>query len=432
MLAHLAQHPQRNLPAYRQAFLDAKDEVNRNLQKLDRLKPIVNRRYEAYLHRRIEQEARREAALRARRASEEHFITQEEAEEDQIVRQLHAQDHRDLAVQLAQDEFSRRAASQRARGNDEARSGRDHGDDLSSRMQELHSQIDRSQQGSESQSRHDIARPAVSSHYSYPSVHNFQEPKPQSQILRHDAIPSIPANVSLPPTLPSKQPVIDTAGPPVRPNKTSSTSAESLQKSSYIFKPSAFLEDGTPLRTLFLPPTLRTTFLRLAHKNTLANLETCAFLAGSLIANALFVSKLIVPAQTATSDTCEMINESQLFDYVDSQPDLMVVGWIHTHPKQTCFMSSRDLHTHSGYQMMLAESIAIVCAPSHGDTSHGGDWGVFRLTDPPGKKAVLTCQKPGLFHPHDVDNIYTDASRPGHVVEAKGLEFEIVDFRDQL
>jgi STAM-binding protein len=199
---------------------------------------------------------------------------------------------------------------------------------------------------------------------------------------------------------------------------------------AHIFAPAAHLENGTPLRTVFLPPTLRTTFLRIAHKNTSANLETCGFLGGTLIANAFFISRLIIPSQTATSDTCEMTNESQLFDYVDTE-DLMILGWIHTHPSQTCFMSSRDLHTHAGYQMMLAESVAIVCAPNKGDTYHGGDWGVFRLTDPPGKKAILSCEKPGIFHPHDVENIYTDALRPGHVVEAKGMEFEVVDLREQ-
>jgi STAM-binding protein len=93
-------------------------------------------------------------------------------------------------------------------------------------------------------------------------------------------------------------------------------------------------------------------------------------------------------------------------------------------------MSSRDLHTHAGYQMMLAESVAVVCAPSKGDASHGGEWGVYRLTDPPGKRIILECEKPGIFHPHDVENIYTDALRPGHVVEAKGLDFEVVDLRN--
>ena len=80
--------------------------------------------------------------------------------------------------------------------------------------------------------------------------------------------------------------------------------------------------------------------------------------------------------------------------------------------------------------MMLAESIAIVCAPSKGDVSHGGDWGVYRLTDPPGKMTILQCEKPGIFHPHDVDNIYTDAKRPGHVREIPAMDFEIVDLRE--
>jgi len=101
----------------------------------------------------------------------------------------------------------------------------------------------------------------------------------------------------------------------------------------------------------------------------------------------------------------------------------MVLGWIHTHPTQTCFMSSRDLHTHCGYQVMMPESIAVVCAPSK------GEWGIFRLTDPPGMRVILNCAQSGLFHPHAESKIYTDALRPGHVHELKGLEFEVVDLR---
>jgi STAM-binding protein len=131
----------------------------------------------------------------------------------------------------------------------------------------------------------------------------------------------------------------------------------------------------------------------------------------------------VIPEQISTSDTCETTNESAIFDYCDSE-DLIMLGWIHTHPTQTCFMSSRDLHTHSGYQVMLPESIAIVCAPSKDP-----DWGVFRLTDPPGLKTVLNCTQTGLFHPHAQENIYTGALRPGHVFEVNGLEYETVDLR---
>lgn len=196
-----------------------------------------------------------------------------------------------------------------------------------------------------------------------------------------------------------------------------------MHPSSFTFKPSAYLENGAPLRTVFLPPKLRSQFLTLAASNTRRNLETCGILCGTLISNALFISRLLIPEQTSTSDTCETVNESAIFDYCDSE-DLMVLGWIHTHPTQTCFMSSRDLHTHCGYQVMLPESIAIVCAPSKSP-----DWGIYRLTDPPGLKSVLNCTQSGLFHPHAEENIYTDALRPGHVFEAEGLEFETVDLR---
>lgn len=130
------------------------------------------------------------------------------------------------------------------------------------------------------------------------------------------------------------------------------------------FSTPATLENGTPLRTIFLPATLRQQFLLMAEPNTNRNLETCGILCGTLVQNALFVSRLVIPEQEATSDTCSTKDEEGLFEYV-SKEDLMVLGWIHTHPTQTCFMSSVDLHTHCSYQTLLTESIAIVCAPRH-------------------------------------------------------------------
>ena len=159
----------------------------------------------------------------------------------------------------------------------------------------------------------------------------------------------------LPPALPIKESLASVSSPPAP--------QADPQPSDFTFKPSAYLENGTPLRTVFLPPTLRSTFLEIASPNTRRNLETCGILCGTLISNALFVSRLVVPEQVSTTDTCETVNEEEIFDYCDAE-DLIVLGWIHTHPSQTCFMSSRDLHTHSGYQVMLPESIAIVCAPS--------------------------------------------------------------------
>lgn len=178
-----------------------------------------------------------------------------------------------------------------------------------------------------------------------------------------------------PPPIPGKY--IDTPPPPPPPvpgkyldspsststPRPSSPSTDNENLDEFNFKPSAYLENGDPLRTVFLPPALRQQFLVAASKNTRLNLETCGILCGILKSNALFITRLVIPEQTSTSDTCETVNEQDMFDYCDRE-ELMVLGWIHTHPTQTCFMSSRDLHTHVGYQVMMPESIAIVCAPS--------------------------------------------------------------------
>jgi len=404
-------------------------EVEQNLKTLDVLKPRINRRYEEFAKTAKARQARREEEVAKRKLPQTSFLQeQEQGQTANQIQQLRGQEHADLAAKLAGQEFSKRGSGRRSYPT--GLSQQSEQDDLASGMQAIRNKVDLSSvlpySATESQPRAQLTHPG----FSYPTVPLTQQAQLKPQDIAQ--IPLPPASLARPPVLPPK-PSRSTAirsNLPPRPDKVAgpAITSNSDTEPTYSFATEARLENGTPLRTMFVPPTLRTTFLRLAHQNTGKNLETCGFLAGTLRANALFVSTLIVPAQTATSDTCEMTDESDLFDYVD-QHELMILGWIHTHPTQTCFMSSRDLHTHSGYQMMLAESIAVVCAPSKGDTSHGGEWGVYRLTDPPGKMAILQCDKPGIFHPHDVDDIYTNAMRPGHVMEISGMDFEIVDLR---
>ena len=266
---------------------------------------------------------------------------------------LSAAEHKDMALQLANRELRRRAKDPR---DDNAVM-----DDLSRGIQDLGRRIDAPRRSS-----HASSTAQASSAYHYPSVPSKHASIPQSASLA----PSRPPKNDLPkyaapPPLPSKQ---DTSAPPL-PSKgivPAPPPKHDLSPSrSYQFQPAAYTENGTPLRTLFLPTSLRHSFVSLAAPNTSANLETCGILCGTLISNALFISHLVIPDQTSTSDTCETTDqgETDLFDYVDGN-NLMVCGWIHTHPSQTCFLSSRDLHTSVGYQVMLAESVAIVCAPS--------------------------------------------------------------------
>lgn len=149
------------------------------------------------------------------------------------------------------------------------------------------------------------------------------------------------------------------------------------------------LVDG--LRQIAVPAELCAKFLQLANNNTIRAVETCGILCGRLNRNAFTVTHVIVPKQCGGPDYCDTENEEELF-VVQDQYNLITLGWIHTHPTQTAFLSSVDLHTHCSYQMMLPESIAIVCSPKFNET------GYFRLTDY-GMEEISTCTQKG-FHPH--------------------------------
>ncbi|KAN0064144.1 hypothetical protein ACQY0O_003311 [Thecaphora frezii] len=189
----------------------------------------------------------------------------------------------------------------------------------------------------------------------------------------------------------------------------------------------AYTEGGVALRPLEIPQSIFGTFLALASSNTVRNLETCALLLATLTHGRFRVTHLVVPKQTATSDSCTTFCEEEILTVQQSAGGLVTVGWIHTHPTQTCFLSSLDLHTHVAYQGMLPEAIAIVCSPAHSPSV-----GLFRLTDPEGVGKVRECREPGLFHPH-VDGegeemaLYTDAvGRHVRLVEER---VEVVDLR---
>nr|KAF6459119.1 STAM binding protein like 1 [Rousettus aegyptiacus] len=118
------------------------------------------------------------------------------------------------------------------------------------------------------------------------------------------------------------------------------------------------------LRCVVLSRDLCHKFLLLAESNTVRGIETCGILCGKLTHNEFTITHVIVPKQSAGPDYCDVENVEELFS-VQDQHDLLTLGWIHTHPTQTAFLSSVDLHTHCSYQLMLPEAIAIVCSPKH-------------------------------------------------------------------
>ncbi|XP_064587328.1 STAM-binding protein isoform X1 [Zonotrichia leucophrys gambelii] len=221
-------------------------------------------------------------------------------------------------------------------------------------------------------------------------VQEFGKPEPQAEDgplipgvekPPTDVTPKVPASPVHPAgpaagTVPSKPPVVDRS---LKPSALGST------------ENSAGLD---VLRQVIVPRELCHKFLQLADANTVRGVETCGILCGKLMRNEFTITHVIVPKQLGGPDSCATQSEEELF-VIQDQHGLVTLGWIHTHPTQTAFLSSVDLHTHCSYQMMLPESIAIVCSPKYQET------GFFRLTEH-GLEEISSCRQQG-FHPHPKD-----------------------------
>ncbi|NXT07650.1 STABP protein, partial [Prunella fulvescens] len=219
-----------------------------------------------------------------------------------------------------------------------------------------------------------------------------------------DLIPKVPASAAHPAspsagTVPSKPPVVDRSLKPSALGSTENSAGVDV------------------LRQVIVPRELCHKFLQLADANTVRGVETCGILCGKLMRNEFTITHVIVPKQLGGPDSCTTESEEELF-VIQDQHGLVTLGWIHTHPTQTAFLSSVDLHTHCSYQMMLPESIAIVCSPKYQET------GFFRLTEH-GLEEISSCRQKG-FHPHPKDPpLFTTCSHVS-VVER---DVELLDLR---
>lgn len=417
VLKHLPTHPEYNTsPERRRECRALSKKISQVVEELEYLKPEISRAYNEWERMRPADEPKEPEPGSA--TSYAHHASRDPALSGNA-RILDALENQDLAVDLAQQEITRRDTVRRAtreaglsqqeidmrrrggrwdRPDRPAPPGQD--GDLRSQMEAARRHLDsrtsyQDDRGTKKSEEDDSSR-VVPHHYNYPTIARSRpvayerstsqtsiptQPPPQPWRPPKEPLPSNDLDWSTihdrkqPPTLPRKEALSDykalipapgaqtlTQSPPSLPPKTSLEAPVLPKKERLAFRPGGYLENGDPLRSIFIPKVLRQKFLEIAAPNTHRKLETCGILLGSPVNNALFIRCLLIPDQISTTDTCETVNESKMFDYCMSE-DLLMVGWIHTHPTQTCFMSSRDLHTQAGYQIMMPESIAIVCAP---------------------------------------------------------------------
>lgn len=405
VVENLRSHPEAKTPEGRKALKPLISRIPTVLSILESLKPGLEQSYNEWIkvhatQRDSETSGRKRSGSSsyARHAARDAALSWNHASPANI---LDASEHHELAVDLAKKEMHRRrrmagltdeeVSRRRAAGFwDKAAASRFMDDEeLRRQMESTRRQLDRSSTARDEEADRESRSDSVN--YYYPTINKsspvsydskkplsgfqmppaardearIQPPRPPKESLNH----SWPAIATTPP-LPDKKPLANDLPPPYDPPKEDlpplpPKHAEGTVKQRRItFRPAAYLESGEPIRPVFLPSSLRQAFLEMAADNTRRNLEMCGILCGTLVNNALFVSCLLIPEQKCTSDTCETENESAMLEYCITN-DLLIVGWIHTHPTQTCFMSSRDLHTQAGYQVMMPESIAIVCSPRH-------------------------------------------------------------------
>ncbi|KAG2444596.1 hypothetical protein HXX76_001341 [Chlamydomonas incerta] len=186
------------------------------------------------------------------------------------------------------------------------------------------------------------------------------------------------------------------------------------------------LKKAAQLRDVHVSVALMEEFLHYARSNTARGIESCGILAGKLLAgdSTFAINTLIIPKQQGTTDTVQALNEEEIFE-AQFERELYPMGWIHTHPTQTCFLSSVDVHTQCGYQTMLDEAVAIVMAPS----DRSKRCGIFRLSTPGGLTLVQKCPLRG-FHTHPP----TDTGQElyelcGHVFLNPRTKHEVLDLR---
>jgi STAM-binding protein len=184
-------------------------------------------------------------------------------------------------------------------------------------------------------------------------------------------------------------------------------------------------QSSTSTPRVTIPFDLPSTFSTIAKPNTSKGIETCGILLGfQQSSDSFLITSLLIPNQTGTHDTCETVGcaEERILSYALTN-ELVCLGWIHTHPTQSCFLSSVDMHTTLSYQRMLPNAIAIVVAP----TDRSLPVGVWRLTEF-GIIEIGRC-KLGGFHDHQGKEAFS--TLVDEVTWDTSLKVVVVDQRDR-
>ena len=152
-------------------------------------------------------------------------------------------------------------------------------------------------------------------------------------------------------------------------------------------------------------------FKDISEPNTRANpkKETGGYLLGRRLENGYIIDTLLIPKQNGYSDYFETTNEDEISNFVNSDPGLVLLGLIHTHPGFDSFLSSVDLHMLHRYILEDPSVISIVLAPEQ------NDFPAFSLTRT-GLLCLNECRRESKRpHRHDRTALYRLANHVHYI-----------------
>eukprot|EP00485_Elphidium_margaritaceum_P022935 CAMPEP_0202713308 /NCGR_PEP_ID=MMETSP1385-20130828/52494_1 /ASSEMBLY_ACC=CAM_ASM_000861 /TAXON_ID=933848 /ORGANISM="Elphidium margaritaceum" /LENGTH=384 /DNA_ID=CAMNT_0049373611 /DNA_START=12 /DNA_END=1166 /DNA_ORIENTATION=+ len=201
---------------------------------------------------------------------------------------------------------------------------------------------------------------------------------------------------------------------PMQAASAASASSSQPSKLDAIFK-----QPPPSLTPIVLANNVVSDFIKYADMNTKRDIETCGVLTGKYDRkqDTYVITHVIIPKQKGSANTVQTLNEEELIG-VQEKYEVVTLGWIHTHPSQTCFLSSVDMHCQLSYQIMMPNAIAIVYAPKDKTET-------FSLTKK-GVSVLSNCSCQG-FHRHEgVTGLYHQAT---HAHFDKKRKCKFVDLR---
>ena len=135
--------------------------------------------------------------------------------------------------------------------------------------------------------------------------------------------------------------------------------AVSLSQTKPATSSSAAAPNG--LRPLHIPKTVTDEFLKAAHANTATNIETGAWLFGSLTDWGLVVNMIVIPPQTGFRDHFVQSDHDDDVLVRYSEMGLLPLGWIHTHPVWDSYLSGIDMHMQLSFQLSFVFALFFFC-----------------------------------------------------------------------